>query len=651
VLLEGRETVRAEWSIAYSVPDAFYKAHMVLPKRTVVTHFLELTIRCLRASFVVASLILVVLGFASRSESQVRTGRNGIKRARQPVPGRYLVVLRDTEDPEIAAAALQAMGRGRVRHVYRNAVRGFTVETSEAGARALAGDPGVAVVEEDGLVYTAGWQTLDAGDSWGLDRVDQRRIVGDLGLAYDGLYRYSGDGSGVNVYVVDTGIRTTHIEFGGRAIADFDGVGDGYGNGDCHGHGTHVAGTVGGARSGVAKGATLHSVRVFGCEGWAYFSVIAAAIDWVAANHVKPAVISMSIGGGQSEAVNAAIRGAIALGITVVGAAGNEYEDSCLHFMGGVPEALVVGASGYSDWRESYSNFGSCLDVFAPGGGITSAYAGSDTGFTTMSGTSMATPHVAGAAALFLEQKPDASPAQVVAAITGSATRGVIQDAGLGSPNRLLFTPHFGDKVAPTISLVEPRSATTVHGTQRLIAAAEDDVELSAVAFFAGGKHLRTDSTAPYSVEWDTTASPEGRLAVTAVAYDLAGNKTSARASIIVRNKRDRTPPHVTVAARPAQIRPGAHKLVPVTFTGTVSDGESLITSVTFRVHDEYGRVHPSGSASVTDGRFSITVLLEASRQGHDVDGRTYVLSATARDLEKNEASASTRVTVKHDNR
>ena len=156
-------------------------------------------------------------------------------------------MLRDTEDPEIAAAVLQAMGRRRVRHVYRNAVRGFTVETSEAGARALAGDPGVAMVEEDGLVYTADWQTLDAGYSWGLDRLDHenRRRFGSTD---DGLYRYSGDGSGVNVYVVDTGIRTTHIEFGGRAMSAFDGVGDGYGNGDCHGHGTHVAGTVGGAR-------------------------------------------------------------------------------------------------------------------------------------------------------------------------------------------------------------------------------------------------------------------------------------------------------------------------------------------------------------------------------------------------------------------
>ena len=543
------------------------------------------------------------------------------------------------------------MGRGRVRHVYRHAVRGFMVETSEAGARALAGDPGVAMVEEDGLVYIAGVQTLDAGDSWGLDRVDQRRVVGDLGLKYDGLYHYSADGSGVNVYVVDTGIRTTHIEFGGRAVSAFDAINDGYGGGDCHGHGTHVAGTVGGVRSGVAKASTLYSVRALGCDGYGSYSGLALAIDWIAANYVTPAVINMSIGGGQSETVNRAIRGAIALGITVVGAAGNEGEDSCPHLMGGVAEALVVGASGYSDWRERYSNIGSCLDVFAPGGSITSAYAGNDTGFTTKSGTSMATPHVAGAAALYLQQKPGAPPAEVVAAITGSATRGVIQHAGLGSPNRLLFTPHFGDKVAPTISLVEPRAGAIIRGTQRLIAAAEDDVEVNAVAFFAGGRRLRTDSTAPYSVAWDTTAFPEGVLTVTAVAYDLAGNRASAHMSITVRNRQDRTPPHVTVAARPGEIRPGRHRLVPVTFTGTASDDLFPIHSVSFRIHDEYGRVQPSGSASVTGGRFSITVLLEATRRGQDSDGHRYIFNVTARDLEENEASATALVTVKHDNR
>ena len=321
--------------------------------------------------------------------------------------------------------------------------------------------------------------------------------------------------------------------------------------------------------------------------------------------------------------------------------------------MGGVPEALVVGASGYNDWREGYSNIGSCLDVFAPGGGITSAYAGNDTGFTTMSGTSMATPHVSGAAALYLQQKPGAAPAEVVAAITGSATRGVIQDAGLSSPNRLLFTPHFGDRVAPTISLVEPRTGAIVRGTQRLIAAAEDDVELNAVAFFAGGKHPpdRFDRPVP---RWSGTRQLflMGCWRSLRWRTDLAGNRASARLSITVRNRQDRTPPHVSGR------RAAGGDSDPVGTDSCQSpspeprrDDVAPINSVSFRIQDEYGRVQPSGSASVTGGRFSITVLLEATRRGQDVDGRRYMLNVTARDLAANEASAIARVTVKHDNR
>ena len=268
-----------------------------------------------------------------------------------------------------------------------------------------------------------------------------------------------------------------------------------------------------------------------------------------------------------------------------------------------------------------------------------------------MSGTSMATPHVAGAAALYLQQSAGATPAQVVAAITGSATKRVIQDAGVDSPNRLLFTPHFGDKVAPTISMVEPLSGAIIRGALRVIARAEDDVEIYAIAFFAGGKHLHTDLTAPHSMELDTTAFPDGMLEVNAVAYDLAGNRTGAGVSITVRNRQDRTPPQVTAAAQVREIRPGGHRLVPVTFAGTAFDDVSAIESVTFRVHDEYGRVEPSGTVLLTDGRFSITVLLEAAREGQDLDGRTYTLRVTACDVDKNEASATASVTVKHDNR
>jgi aqualysin 1 len=612
----------------------------------------QLTTRLSRASFVIAIAMALLIGIGRPSSGQVVRGREGIRRAPRPVSGRYLVLLRDTRDPEATVRALQGMTRGRVRHIYRNAVRGFAIETSEAAARALAMDPDVTSVEEDGIVEAVGWQSLTSFDSWGLDRIDQRVSAVDGVSSYDSLYRYAADGSDVHVYIVDTGIRTTHTEFGGRAVAAYDVIGDGNGDRDCHGHGTHVAGTVGGGRFGVAKNANLYSVRVLGCDGFGSYSGLAAGIDWITANHVKPAVISMSIGGPSlSDTVDAAIRGAIAAGVTVVAAAGNDNEDSCFHLMGGVPETLVIGASGYTDEREGYSNFGACVDLFAPGGDITSAYAGDDFASTTMSGTSMATPHVAGAAALYLQRKPGASPAQVAAAITGSATAGVVRDPGMGSPNRLLFAAGFGDTTAPTISLAVPGQGATVRGRVKLTAAVQDDVEVKKVVFFAGDTLLGSDSTAPYSIDWNTASWPDGPYAIVARGYDLAGNSASARVSVSVRNKQDETPPRVSVAARQATILPPNGKLVPVSFSGTAVDDISTIRNVSFTVRDEYGRVQPSGNVVVTNGRFSITAYLEASRRGQDANGRQYVLTVTATDLGGNYASATAGVVVAHDRR
>ena len=262
--------------------------------------------------------------------------------------------------------------------------------------------------------------------------------------------------SGVNVYVVDTGVRTTHLEFGGRTFAAFNARPFEDGAGDCHGHGTHVAGIVGGVRSGVAKSVTLHSVRVTGCDGTGLVSDLLAGIDWITSNHVRPAVINMSLEGGASEAFNESARAALAAGITFVAAAGNGSVDACSGLVGGVPELIVTGATAADDARMPFSNYGRCLDLFAPGGGVLSAYAGSDEDRATLSGTSMASAHIAGAAALYLQHSPEASPAQVAGAIIGTATAGVIQKAGPASPNRLLYTPPLGESVPPTISAVEP---------------------------------------------------------------------------------------------------------------------------------------------------------------------------------------------------
>ena len=356
----------------------------------------------------------------------------------------------------------------------------------------------MASVEEDAVITAAGEQSLAEDDSWGLDRIDQRAITLDGAPAYDHVYRYSAEGTGVHVYVVDTGIRTTHVEFGGRAFIAFDARPDASGEGDCNGHGTHVAGIVGGGRFGVAKGVTLHSVRVLGCDGTGYVSDLLAGLDWIATNGVLPAVINMSINAGASEAFDESARGALKAGVTFVAAAGNDSVDACGGLVGGVPELIVVGASGASDARSWFSNYGRCLDLFAPGENIVSAYAGNDEDRAVLSGTSMASPYVAGAAALYLQHTPDASPAQAAVAITRSATADVILDAGTNSPNRLLFTPHFGDTTPPLISAVEPASGATIRGIQSVRVSAEDDIELATVTVSACNSRIGTDRLAPY---------------------------------------------------------------------------------------------------------------------------------------------------------
>ena len=616
-----------------------------------IDHTVPAALQGSRAYRVALLLFVLVVGIPIGSNAQVRSGADGIRRSQRHIPGRYLVVLTENADADSTAGALRAVSRGRLRHVYRNAIRGFAIETTEAGARALANDPAVAWVEEDGIIESAGWQSLGFSDSWGLDRLDQRVIDADGGSPYDGLYRYSADGSGVNVYIVDTGIRTTHVDFEGRAAIGFDAIGDGNSGGDCHGHGTHVAGTVGGARSGVAKGVTLISVRALGCDGFGSYSGLALAIDWITAQHVKPAVISMSIQGARSDAVEQAIRAAVAAGITFVAAAGNYSSDACSYLMGGNREAIVVAASGYSDWRESYSNYGPCLDLFAPGGSITSVYNRSDDDFVSMSGTSMATPHVAGAAALYLQRNPMASPSAVAGAIVGSTTANRIQDPETGSPNRLLFTPHFGDVTPPTLSLVEPREGSVLHGWQRLVASAEDDVEIRRIVFLINGVRVGDASIAPYAIDWDSRLLGDGTYALDSVAYDLAGNQTRRRVHVTVRNQHDSTPPQITVAAGMIHVWPGSPRQVPVTFTGTVSDNASVIDEVSFQVHDEYGQVEPSGRITVIKGRFAITVFVEPTRRGYDRDGRRYELTITATDAERNRTSATARATILHDRR
>jgi serine protease len=270
--------------------------------------------------------------------------------------------------------------------------------------------------------------------TWGLDRIDQRN------LPLNSTYTYDTSAVNVDVYIIDTGIRGTHVEFGGRVTGGYTAIADGNGTNDCNGHGTHVAATVGGAIYGVAKSVALHPVRVLGCNGSGSTAGVIAGVDWVANNHAAPAVANMSLGGGASTALDDAVRAAITKGVTFAIAAGNSNANACNSSPARVAEALTVGSTTNTDARSSFSNFGVCLDLFAPGSSITSAWNTSDTATNTISGTSMATPHVAGVAALYLAVNPSASPGAVHAAVVNNATANKVTGAGSGSPNRLLYS-------------------------------------------------------------------------------------------------------------------------------------------------------------------------------------------------------------------
>ncbi|MET9951522.1 S8 family peptidase [Streptomyces sp. NPDC006339] len=322
------------------------------------------------------------------------------------------------------------------QHQYRSALKGFSATMSRAKAAALAADPRVAYVEQNATVRVADTQT---GATWGLDRVDQR----DLPLST--TYTYDTTASNVTAYVIDTGIRTSHSEFGGRARVGTDTVGDGQNGQDCQGHGTHVAGTVGGAKYGVAKGVKLVGVRVLNCSGSGTTAGVIAGVDWVTANAVKPAVANMSLGGGANTSLDDAVKRSIASGVTYAIAAGNGNilgwpANACNYSPARVPEAITVGATDSADKRASFSNYGTCVDLFAPGVSITSAWKDNDTATSTISGTSMATPHTAGVAALYLATHPTATPAQVSSALAANATSGKVQDPRTGSPNKLLYS-------------------------------------------------------------------------------------------------------------------------------------------------------------------------------------------------------------------
>ncbi|MDB4890886.1 MAG: serine protease [Gemmatimonadetes bacterium] len=445
------------------------------------------------------------------------------------IAGRYIVGFKsNVADVDIEARRLELRHRGVLRMTYKSALKGMTLTMSAAAADSLRDEPNVAFVEQDRMSATA---TTQSGASWGIDRTDQR------GLPLNNAYSYSADGSGVTVYILDSGINFTHSDFGGRASAGTDIMTPGGTAADCHGHGSTVSGVVAGSTYGVAKKAKLVAVRVVDCNGNSANSTTIAGIDWVTSHRVLPAVANLSLQNVYSAALNQSIANAVAAGVTFVVAAGNSSADACSASPSSAPSAIVVGATDMSDAFASFSNYGSCVTMLAPGVNIPGPSIGSNSATKTWSGTSFASPHVAGLAALYLQTHPTATPAQVRSYLLSNATPSAIKSVPSGTPNLLAYSPQ-------TISTNQAPNARFTASCLAMqctfdATSATDDAGIVSYAWNWGNGRSETRST-PIT---KNTFATQATYSITLTATDAGGLTNSVTKQVAVPTTQSPPPP------------------------------------------------------------------------------------------------------------